>query len=62
MDNKPKMSIEDAVDRLQDLNYSIGIQTGSMLDKDIKELQIAIAMGIRALRLTPLEDIYNISL
>jgi hypothetical protein len=60
MNNNPKMSIEDAIDKLQDLNYSISIQTGNMLDKDINELLVAISMAIRALRLTTVEEIYNI--
>jgi 4-hydroxy-3-methylbut-2-en-1-yl diphosphate synthase IspG/GcpE len=61
MDSKPKMSIEDAIERLNDLNYSIGIQVGSMEDKVIRELQIAIAMGVSALRKTTINEIYDFS-
>lgn len=59
MNNKPKMSIENAIECLEDLSSAL---TSNCEDKDIKELKVAIAMGIRALRLTPLEDIYNINL
>lgn len=61
MNSKPKMSIEDAIERLNDLNYSIGIQVGNVEDNVIRELQIAIAMGVRVLRKTTVDEIYDFS-
>ena len=59
MDNKPKMTKEYAIGCLEDLLRST--QPYSQ-DKDYRELIVALSMGIRAIRLTPLEDIYNINL
>ena len=58
MDCKPKMSIDYAIGCLEDLSNSI---LPYSQDKDYKDLLVAISMGIRALRKTTVEDIYDFS-
>jgi hypothetical protein len=55
---KPIISISRAIGCLEDLSSAL---TSNCEDIDIKELNVAISMGIRALRKVTIEDICDLS-
>ncbi len=55
---KPSLTINEAIERLEDLSKAINY---TYSDKDMNELVVAISMGIRALRKVTMEELCDLS-